>query len=476
MKRKLLLFLTFALSLSVFADDDISYDYPDIPLLEIYTQDMVEPTCERIDAPSGCFGNTITNNEYVFGNMKVWMNHEVVYSSYGKTADEYGMKLKIRGNSTGAFMKQRPYKIKLGKKADLFFTGDPLAENKEWVLLDIGVWNTQFTNALTDLTTLLGACVSRCLGTPWTPRYRFVNLVMNGTYRGCYVLAEAVGRSDGRINTKKTGFVLEYDAYWWKPDEEYFKTDHCHSAMAFTFKYPEDEAITDSVKTLYRDYLNDIEQYIYDPQAEVDDRIDYTSFARWLLIHDILGTSDAAGSNIFLYKESMDPKKPTASLLKMGPTWDYGACFKVGNDEMSVIHDMALFYFNELIHKPLFFAEYHRLWQDVKDRLYDDVSNYFDSLLAAEGEAIDQSFVMSHKLYKQEYLSLTNQRDEILEKLKLRLQSLDNLINIANAIRLPEATPQDANGFWYDITGRRLQGKPKGGIYIKGGKKVKGES
>lgn len=466
------IFMLLTLSLSASANNDISYDYPNIPLLEINTKEMEEPTCQRIDPPSGCFGNSITNNDYVQGDMKVWIDHKVVYSSYGTVDGEYGMKLKIRGNSTAVFMPQHPYKIKLSKKADLFFTGDPLMENKEWVLLSIAVWNTQFANNMTDLTPILGACVSRSLGTPWTPRYRFVNLVMNGTYRGCYVLAEAVGRSDGRINIKKNGFIIEYDAYWWKPGEEYFKTDHWHQGMGYTFKYPDNDDVTDSIKTLYRDYMNEVEQRIFDPQAEADDYIDYTSFARWLLIHDILGTSDSGGSNIFLYKESMNPLCFTASLLKMGPTWDYDTCFKVGDGNLAVIHDWNMFYFKELVQKTLFVAEYRRLWYEVKDKLFNDVSSYFETFLADEGDAIEQSIKMSHKLYGQTYLSIKDQSDEILRLFKQRLQSLDALFCTTDLASLLRVSSQEIKGYNYDLNGIRLSGSPKRGFYIRDGRKV----
>lgn len=460
------------LPLSVYPENDISYDYPDIPLIEIYTRNNEEPSCRRIESPGGCFGVSITDNVYVQGNMKVWMNHKVVYSSYNTGDDVYGMKLKIRGNTTGAYLAQHPYKIKLNKKADLFFSDNPLNENKEWVLLSIAVWNPQFTCQTTDLTPFLGASVSKCLGTAWTPRYRFVNLVMNGTYRGCYILAEAVNRSIGRIDIEKSGFIIEYDAYWWKPEMEYFKTGYCYPAMAFTFKYPDDDAVTDSVKSLYCLYMNEVEQHIYNDQTEAYDYIDYASFARWLLVHDILGSTDAAGSNIFLYKESMDPHNHTLSLLNIGPTWDYDTCFKADKDSFSTIHSSDIFYFNKLLQKPLFIAEYLRQWQEVKDKLFENVRSDFETLFTDDWAAVDRSITMSRKLYKQSYVSLTSQYNEILGLLKQRLQCLESQINTIDLTSLPKAPSLDIGGACYYLTGIGVQGKMKEGLYIIDGRKV----
>lgn len=474
--NRLLLFLlgcclAFHLKAQDVADQNISYSYPDIPLLEIITQNAEEPTATPITAPEGLMGVSITDNVYVPGNMKLWVDHQVVYESGDFDSDTYGMKIKIRGNSSAFYGVQCPYKIKLGVKFDLFMSDDAKLANKEWALVAVSIWNSEIPQHTSDFLPLLGAAVSRALGTEWTPRYQFVNVVMNGTYRGCYLLAETIGRSDGRVKTKKTGFVIENDAYWWKPGEDYFQTERLPNSIGYTFKYPNDEAITDSVKTLYTDYMNEVESWIYNNAAEADHCIDYTSFARWLLVHDILGTYDAGGSNMFLYKEDMDLDDPFSSLLKMGPTWDYDSSFMVGEMEYAEIHRVKFFYYHKLFQKPAFVAEYIRQWDNVKDDVYSKVAEDLQQLLQNQGTAIAQSLTASHAHYKQRNVLLETQCAELLKLLSKRLKNLDNLIHVTIGTHAATAEPA-APSACYDLSGRRVALPASGSLYIQGNRVV----
>lgn len=451
--------------------DNISYNYPNIPLLEIYTENSVEPSCRKLETPPGCWGESITDNDYVNGNLKLWIDHQEAYSSGEFDSGVYGMKLKIRGNSSGVNLEQHPYKIKLFSKADLFFSGDTLQENKEWVLLSIAVWNKRYKSKYTDVTPFIGACVSQVLGTEWTPRYQFVNLVMNGTYRGCYVLADAIGRSDGRINTKKSGFIIENDAYWWKPNEEYFQTRLGDWSMGYTFKYPKDENITDSVKTLYCDYMSQIENMIYDDNLEADLYIDNESFARWLLVHDILGTVDAAGSNMFLFKRSMSQDSPFESRLRMGPSWDYDTIFRADDKDFSTIHNSDLFYYKQLIKKTSFFTEYSRLWTEYKDTLYEEVANCLNCI-CANGEEIDKSLKASYQLYGQNYTPISEQCEESLMLLYNRMLSLNEIMyNLFNESKI-EPVYANMDSSCHDLMGCRVNRMKKNGLYVYNNKIV----
>ena len=87
------------------------------------------------------------------------------------------MRIKIRGNSTGAAAGQKPYKIKLSKKFDLLCRGDKAYKEKDWNLLKISTWNTGLQNEESNLLTALGFILSRTVGMEWVPEYTFVNLV-----------------------------------------------------------------------------------------------------------------------------------------------------------------------------------------------------------------------------------------------------------------------------------------------------------
>lgn len=68
-----------------------------LPLVEVWTIDGVEPTATIVTAPEGMWGTTLRDNEYVYGRMRMSINGETIYDS-----GDSGMRIRLRGNSSGA--------------------------------------------------------------------------------------------------------------------------------------------------------------------------------------------------------------------------------------------------------------------------------------------------------------------------------------------------------------------------------------
>ena len=88
--------------------------------------------------------------------------------------------------------------------------------------------------------------------------------------------------------------------------------------------------------------MEDFEEALYSG-GDIGAYIDLTSFARWILIHDLLGTDDAAGSNRFLYKNDLEAGDPLSSKLMMGTLWDFDSSFR--SDGWSYLHTTDWFYY-----------------------------------------------------------------------------------------------------------------------------------
>ncbi len=279
------------------------------PVLFIQTQDNQLPTAELADPPEGCVGGTIKNKTTVYGRMFIVRNHnDTIYDSGEYQKDVAGMAIKLRGNWTGRQQKAA-YKLKLEKKADLI-ANDESFKDKQWLLkFD----ELMYPHVMTALK------ISELMKLPWTPRYTWVHLVLNGKYRGLYQIVESVKRNTNcRINISTSGYIIEYDAYWWNEDVWFSTPLHeKYGYMNFTFKYPDDEDVTDEKMLYISDYMKRVEASI--PNGQYTKFIDVESFARWLLAIDILGVSDAAGANIFLTKYDDTDQ----SLLRMSNLWDF---------------------------------------------------------------------------------------------------------------------------------------------------------
>ena len=237
-------------------------DFPDLPVLNIVTVNGEMPTSTIVYAPEGCSGVSITDNEYVPGRMIVTLKGNTLYDTKEYVKGESGMRIKIRGNSTGAYMNQHPYKIKLSKKYDLLERGDKSFKHKDWVLLSMYTWNVKMTNQESNILNIAGTIVSKALNKEWTPDFTFVNVVINDEYQGMYYLMESAERGDKRVIIDDTGFMIEDDTFWWN-ENIYFKTDYQKTNVAFTYKYPDDDDVTDSIQNIIRNYMNEFERVLY---------------------------------------------------------------------------------------------------------------------------------------------------------------------------------------------------------------------
>lgn len=95
--------------------------------------------------------------------------------------------IKIRGNYT-ATLDKKPYQIKLDEKADLFGMG----KHKTWILLadhsDVSLLRNKITFAM-----------ARAVNMPYTNHACSVNVYVNGSYSGVYLLTEKVQIGDNRV-------------------------------------------------------------------------------------------------------------------------------------------------------------------------------------------------------------------------------------------------------------------------------------
>lgn len=225
------------------------------------------------------------------------------------------MEIKGHGNSTWSDMPKKPYKIKLDKKASLL--GMP--ETKSWILLANYADKSLIRNEL-------AFSLSRSIGRPSTVTSRYVELYLNGEYRGNYQLTQQV--KEGLMNLeeqKKTsttlpdisgGYLIEQDLF---PNAEpvYFRTA---KNMPFVVKYP-DEDVNQQQKDYIKAHFQNIEDALFaanfaDPVNGYRKFFDVDSYVDYYIINEVIGNPDAFRST-YMYKKRNDDKVYT------GPIWDF---------------------------------------------------------------------------------------------------------------------------------------------------------
>lgn len=336
-----------------------------MPLVEFKLKDRQFPDFEFIYPPEGCWGISITDNEYVEGRLVISRMADTIYDSGNYVSKKSGIRLKARGNTScyeNGHKKRKPgYKIKLSKKAVLI-EGNEIGKSKDWVLK---CPESYYANLAFPYE------IGKLCGLGWQPNGQFVNLVINDSYFGVYYLMEAITGDSDRADVADTGYIIENDPYWWKPDEVYFKSSHIIPQMGWTFKEPDTDDFDETSLINIQWGVATLEKSIYN-NDDISKYMDLHSFAAWVLAQDILATIDAAGSNILMIKDDFIAEDPFFIKFRMGPLWDLDGSMIQDNGDFARIHNSSVFYFPELFKREDFLREYKGVWNEILPTLHQE--------------------------------------------------------------------------------------------------------
>lgn len=414
-----------------------------IPVVFIETVDGELPTADPAVPPQGCGEGAITNRTIVKGRIYILNeNRDTIYDSGEYLESKSGMTVRLRGNWTGR-LEKAPYKIKLEKKADLI-DGNGQKADRNWILKND---EDMYPNVIASLK------VNELLGMQWTPRYKWVHLVMNNSYRGLYQLIESVRRNpDCRIDVSKSGYIIEYDAYWWNEDVWFDTPLHKQwPSMNYSVKYPDSEDITQEQIQYISDYMSTVESSIND--GTYAQYMDVESYARWLLGADILGIGDAAGFNMFITKYD----NTSESLIRMSNMWDYDTMMKK-EGKWSGSH--TFYYFPALFSSSdkTFTETYIRIWEEEGHAIMDSTISYFKSYISsAQGKSLAKSLAIDNKRWPYYYVDLAEYADSVIGWFERRKVWMDNEIAKLKA-EVSAVNQGKAIGKvqYYDLLGRKV--------------------
>lgn len=221
----------------------------------------------------------------------------------GITSDIGGFK--VRGNST-AKAEKKPYKIKFDSKQNILEMGS----YKKWVLLANCFDPTMMRNHI-------AFDFARQLGFDYVPQDEYVELWLDGVYKGCYELIEPVEVKKGRVDIDLEGneglkdFLIEYEAE--KDDMNwYFYRDE----FRFAVKEPEEpnEEQIEYMADLVVRAVDTVKAGNFD---EIQEIIDIDSFAKLYVLNEFCKNVDFGYSSVFFYYRADDGK------FYAGPPWDY---------------------------------------------------------------------------------------------------------------------------------------------------------
>ena len=255
---------------------------------------------------------------------------------------QYDIGIKVRGFNSAAFPKPN-YTIEFhdstGKDINVSLLGLPPSD--DWVLhgpyLDKSMIRNSFAHWLFRQTGR------------YSPRTKFVDLYINGVYRGVYELTERIKRGKYRVNVsklKKTdiegeeltgGYIWEFDYIIDRHGAglpSYNPADFQTSdGVNVVLRYPKKEKITKEQEEYLKNYLNNLEALVKDGKNGngYENYVDVASTVDYILHQELTNHADAYVYNFFMYKpkdRTDEHGNKTVGKTTLGPPWDFELAFK----------------------------------------------------------------------------------------------------------------------------------------------------
>lgn len=290
--------------------------------------------------------------------------------------------LRGRGNLTWYYGK-KPYLLTLSSASDVLGMDAAV----KWILLANAGDATHLNNRL------VMELASRT-GQGWSPEYRYVDLYIDGNYRGLYMLTEKVevGPSRLDLDLESGDFLCKIDLERrWSSLKNPIKTEF---GRAVEISSP--DPLTKSTKEAVTASVNELEQIIMS-NADLTqvENFDLESWVHRYLLDEISGNIDSDLVSSYFY--SLD------GVYYAGPIWDYDMTFGIDNRNINPVsfiaknthknrNDMSHYY-------PALYANesfYNRMVQCYEEEFLPVLNRLLDEEITAFAGELEQAAKMNY--------------------------------------------------------------------------------
>ncbi|WP_167618067.1 CotH kinase family protein [Maribellus sediminis] len=300
----------------------VTYTSSNLPIIKINTQ-----------------GKIIVDEPKIMAIMQV-INNASGINHFNDTSYEYDgyIGIEIRGNTAQMFPK-KSYTVETrlsdGANYNVSLMGLP-AEN-DWVLHGPYSDKSLMRNAL-------AYTIGSGMENGWHPRTRFVELEINGEYRGVYLFVEKIKIDKNRVDiaTLKPedvsgdeltgGYIISIDrdqeGSWNSP----FMGRTGSVDVPFSYVDPKYDELAPVQREYIRQYITEFEYALHgnnfkDPELGYRAYIDVETFVDYFIITELSRDLDGYRVSVYFHKD----KDSKGGKLKMTPFWDYNICFGNAN-------------------------------------------------------------------------------------------------------------------------------------------------
>lgn len=364
-------------------------------------------------------GQSIVDDPKITADMGIIFNGENIRNNLTDPFNHYNgqIGIEVRGQSSQMFP-MKSYGLELreasGSSVEKSLFGMP--KEADWVLYAPYTDKTLMRN-------FLAYTISNELGR-WAAHCRFVELVINGDYKGIYVFMERIKRGSGRVNIAKMsnsdvsgdavtgGYIFSLD----KEPNGWFSSyavpnSTTSNKRQFSYVYPKPENIVPAQKNYIKSYVDSFENALAAQNFQhktngVRRFAELSSFIDYFIVNEVSRNVDGYRLSAFFYKDrdSKDRK------IYAGPAWDYDLAFRNANYcEGSNTSGWAYqfnhvcpgdgaglipFWWEKLMLDTSFVSDLRCRWKEVRQTLLsnDHLNHLIDSIATLTNEARQRHF------------------------------------------------------------------------------------
>ncbi|HCE56805.1 MAG TPA: hypothetical protein DER09_03155, partial [Prolixibacteraceae bacterium] len=302
--------------------EPVSQIASDLPIIKINTE-----------------GKAIVDEPKIVAKMQVINNANGV-NKFDDTNYEYDglIGIEIRGNTSQMFPKKSfnvETRLSDGSNNNVSLLGLP-AEN-DWVLHGPYSDKSLMRNAL-------AYSIGNGMSDRWHPRTKYAEVMINGEYRGVYLLVEKIKIDKNRVDIAKLkpednsgdeltgGYIISIDrdqeGSWNSP----FMGRTGSVDVPFSYVDPSYEDLTPQQRYYIRSHIIEFEYALHgqdfkDPGLGYRAYIDVESFIDYFIITELSRNLDGYRVSVYFHKD----KDSKGGKLVMSPFWDFNICFGNAN-------------------------------------------------------------------------------------------------------------------------------------------------
>ena len=372
-----------------------------LPIIKIDTNGKTIPGEPILDASNGHtlqYTMSETGEETILSKLSVIDNVGENNHTEDASSVSSDIRIRIRGNSSRHFEK-KGYIIKMITSGGL---NNPqsligMDAHHEWALHGPYLDKTLIRNYICY--NLAGDIMG------YAPNVRFCELILNGEYRGLYLLTETItaGKMGARLELSVNKKDNSFSGYLLRLDRgSNTELKNINNFTSYTYKtdskvnivYPGNANLTPFLASGICEDFSDFEKalYSYDYDSEdfgYENYIDVNSFIDYFLINEFTSNYDAGSKSTYMYK-GIDGK------LHMC-VWDFNNAFN-NYQENETSH--RIFYLQDVLWYDMLFKDeefvekvisrYYELEKQYLNEEY--INSYIDSVIEYLGPAIDRNF------------------------------------------------------------------------------------